>query len=67
MRGCVLSPVDVRKECFGDFTCLNTVMAEVPTVVAQWIRDQGKDVGMLSKMIRKLQLTMTTYVAARRS
>ncbi len=52
---------------YGDFTCLNTVIAEVPKSQAEWIRDQGALSHVYRKMVRKIQTVIAKYVQQRRS
>ena len=58
-RGCKLH------DCLGDFTCLNTIMAEVPSSVANWCT-RSADRFVKEKGILKIQIEIAEYVTKRR-
>ena len=58
-RGCTLHT------CLGDFTCLNTIMAEVPSAVAEWSNRQPNRYA-IDKVILKIQVKIAEHVTKRR-
>ncbi len=58
-RGCDLHPT------LGDYTCLNTFMAEIPSSVADWC-NQSSVRPTVVKAILGIQLKIATHVAKRR-